>query len=107
MTDVEIKRVGCLGLCAAGPLVQIPETGQLFSNVRPDQLAEIVGALGAVTPTSKRVPESPFFRRQVRIVTENSGRIDPESLSDYVDVGGYDARRKALTTMQPNECAGR
>jgi bidirectional [NiFe] hydrogenase diaphorase subunit len=106
MTDVAIKRVGCLGLCAAGPLVQIPETGQMFSNVRPDELAEVVGALAAVTPTSKRVPESPFFRHQVRIVTENSGRIDPESLSDYVEAGGYEALRKALTTMQPNEVRG-
>ena len=27
LTDVVVKRVGCLGLCADGPLVQIPETG--------------------------------------------------------------------------------
>lgn len=106
MTDVAIKRVGCLGLCAAGPLVQIAETGQLFSHVKPDRLTEVAGALAAVTPASKRVPDSPFFRRQVRIVTENSGRIDPESLSDYVDAGGYEALRKALTTMQPNEVRG-
>jgi NADH:ubiquinone oxidoreductase subunit E len=27
LSDVTIKRVGCLGLCAAGPLVEIAETG--------------------------------------------------------------------------------
>jgi bidirectional [NiFe] hydrogenase diaphorase subunit len=106
MTDVEIKRVGCLGLCAAGPLVQIPETGELFSHVRPDGLDGIVKALGKVTPDSVRVAEAPFFARQVRIVTENSGRIDPESLNDYVASGGYEALRKALTTMKPNEVRG-
>ena len=106
MTDVAIKRVGCLGLCAAGPLVQIPETGQMFSHVRPDQLSEIVQALGAVTPESERVAEDTFFARQVRIVTENSGRIDPESLDDYVQAGGYEALRKALTVMKPNEVRG-
>ena len=106
MTDVQIKRVGCLGLCAAGPLVQIPETGQMFSAVKPDGLTEVVEALAAVTPRSRRVEEAPFFKRQVRIVTENSGRIDPESLSDYVEAGGYEALRKALTTMQPNEVRG-
>ncbi|HKQ01063.1 MAG TPA: (2Fe-2S) ferredoxin domain-containing protein, partial [Actinomycetes bacterium] len=26
LTDVAVKRVGCLGLCAAGPLVEVPET---------------------------------------------------------------------------------
>jgi bidirectional [NiFe] hydrogenase diaphorase subunit len=106
MTDVTIKRVGCLGLCAAGPLVHIPETGQMFSQVRPDDLGDIVKALGAVTPETERVPEATFFARQVRIVTENSGRIDPESLEDYVAAGGYEALRKALTTMKPNEVRG-
>ena len=86
LTDVAVKRVGCLGLCAAGPLVQIPETGELFSNVRADDLGGIVEALAAVTPESEHQPEAPFFSRQVRIATENSGRIDPESLDDYVGV---------------------
>jgi bidirectional [NiFe] hydrogenase diaphorase subunit len=88
LTDVAIKRVGCLGLCAAGPLVRIPETGQLFAHVRPDDLGGIVGALAAVTPGGERAPEAPFFSGQFRIATENSGVIDPESLDDYVDSGG-------------------
>ena len=103
MTDVAVKRVGCLGLCAAGPLVQIPETGELFRQVRPDALEPIVDALEAVTPASGRVTEPAFFDRQVRIATENSGRIDPESLADYVGIGGYAALDRALTTMTPAE----
>ncbi len=103
MTDVAVKRVGCLGLCAAGPLVQIPETGELFRQVQPDALEPIVGALEAVTPASGQVTEPAFFDRQVRIATEYSGRIDPESLADYVGVGGYGALGRALTTMTPAE----
>jgi bidirectional [NiFe] hydrogenase diaphorase subunit len=100
-TDVAVKRVGCLGLCAAGPLVQIPETGQLFSHVKADDLGGIVDALGAVTPGGKRVLEPPFFTRQLRVVTEYSGRVDPESLDDYVDHGGFEALRAVLTSMTP------
>jgi bidirectional [NiFe] hydrogenase diaphorase subunit len=103
LTDVAVKRVGCLGLCAAGPLVQIPETGELFSNVRPDALEPIVAALAAVEPGATRVAERPFFSRQVRIATEHSGRIDPESLQDYVQADGYAALRHVLTTMTPAE----
>jgi len=103
MTDVAVKRVGCLGLCAAGPLVRIPETGELFSHVRPDALQPIVEALGAVTQAAVRVPESAFFDRQVRIATEHSGRIDPESVEDYVEADGYAALRRVLTTMTPAE----
>ena len=105
-SDIAIKRVGCLGLCAAGPLVQIPETGQLFERVRPDSLGDIVSALKAVKPGEARVQEPPFFSRQMRIATENSGRIDPESLEDYVAAGGYEALRMVLTTMAPNEVRG-
>ncbi len=103
LSDVAVKRVGCLGLCAAGPLVQIRETGEVFSHVRADALGPIVEALGAVKPGAARVAEPAFFSRQVRIATENSGRVDPESLVDYVDAGGYAALRKALTTMTPTE----
>jgi bidirectional [NiFe] hydrogenase diaphorase subunit len=103
LRDVAIKRVGCLGLCAAGPLVQIPETGQLFSHVRSDDLGGIVEALVSVTPGGPRVPEAPFFSRQLRIVTENSGRIDPESFDDYLASGGFEALQSALSTMTPAE----
>ena len=103
LVDVDVKRVGCLGLCADGPLVQIPETGELFTHIRPDDLGGIVEALAAVTPGGERVPEAPFFSRQFRIVTENSGRIDPESLEDYVASGGYQALHTVLTTMTPAE----
>ena len=103
LTDIAVKRVGCLGLCAAGPLVQIPETGELFEHVKPDDVSGILAALGKVKKDPDRVPEAPFFSRQVRVVTENSGRIDPESLQDYLDVGGYTALRSALGSKTPAE----
>jgi bidirectional [NiFe] hydrogenase diaphorase subunit len=103
LVDVEVKRVGCLRLCAAGPLVRIPETGELFTEVRPDGLEPIVDALTAVTPATPRLGQSVFVERQVPIATENSGRIDPESVEDYVRVDGYAALRRALTTMTPAE----
>jgi bidirectional [NiFe] hydrogenase diaphorase subunit len=103
ITDVAVKRVGCLGLCADGPLVQIPETGELFRHVRVDDIGGIVEALGAVVPGADQALEPPFFSRQVRIATENSGRVDPESLDDYVESGGYEALRTVLSSMSPGE----
>jgi bidirectional [NiFe] hydrogenase diaphorase subunit len=103
LTDVAVKRVGCLGLCAAGPLVRIPESGELFSRVQPDALGPIVDALGAVRPGVARVAEPVFFDRQVRIATDGSGRVDPESVDDYISADGYAALRHALTSMTPAE----
>jgi bidirectional [NiFe] hydrogenase diaphorase subunit len=103
LTDVEIKRVGCLGLCAAGPLVEIAETGRLFERVRPDAVEPVVEALRVVKETDVREPQGPFFERQLRVATENFGRVDPESLDDYVDRGGYEALRRVLSDMTSTE----
>jgi bidirectional [NiFe] hydrogenase diaphorase subunit len=103
LTDVVVKRVGCLGLCAAGPLVEIPQTGQLFSTVTPGNVTPIVEALRAVTDADTRQPQGPFFEKQLRVATENMGRIDPESLDDYVERGGYQALRTVLADMTSTE----
>ncbi len=103
LTDVVVKRVGCLGLCAAGPLVEIPETGRLFSAVTPDDVTPIIDALRAVTPEDTPQPQGPFFERQLRVATENMGRIDPESLDDYVERGGYEALKRILSDMTSTE----
>ena len=85
---------------AAGP---DPGDRRALPHVRPDAIGAIITALAAVTPDSDHAPEAPFFARQVRIVTENSGRIDPESLEDYLAAGGYAALRTALSSMTPAE----
>jgi bidirectional [NiFe] hydrogenase diaphorase subunit len=103
ITDVVVKRVGCLGLCANGPLVRIPETGELFSHVRPDAVQPIIDALAAVSADSLPVTQPVFFDRQLRIASENSGRVDPESVDDSVRAGGYAALRHVITNMSPAE----
>ncbi len=103
LADVVVKRVGCLGLCAAGPLVEIRETGQLFEHVRPDDVGAIVQALKKVRPTDRRQPQGPFFEKQVRVATENFGLVDPESLDDYLDRDGYASLRRVLSEMTSAE----
>ncbi len=101
--DILVKRVGCLGLCAAGPLVEIAETGQLFEHVSPETVEPVVAALTAVEPGAERRPQGPFFEKQVRVATENFGIVDPESLDDYLGAGGYQALRRVLSEMTSAE----
>ena len=101
--DIVVKRVGCLRLCAAGPLVEIAETGQLFEHVAPEAVAAIVTALRSVTPDDARQPQGPFFEKQIRVATENFGIVDPESLEDYIAQGGYRALRRVLSDMTSAE----
>ncbi len=99
----KVKGVGCLGLCAAGPLVEVSgERRVMYQAVVPEDASEIVACLGA-EPVSRLVlpTEMPFFSGQKKIVLENSGVIDPERIEDYIAAGGYESLITALTTMTP------
>jgi len=43
----------------------------------------------------------PFYRQQKKIVLKNIGLIDPESLEEYVAMGGYHSLWKVLTEFEP------
>ena len=76
----------------------------IYHKVTPDDAPAIVQGLIS-TPVERLIcpPDLPFFKRQVKIVMENSGTIDPERIEDYIAVGGYQALMKALTEMSPSE----
>jgi len=97
------KGVGCMGLCAEGPLVAT-ETGTLYQHVVPADAGEILDSLEA-SPVDRLIcrTDVPFFQRQKKIVLENSGIVDPERVEEYVGASGYGALINVLTEMAPSE----
>src|SRR5512145_687834 len=98
----KVRGVGCMGLCAAGPLVAVENEKVLYQGVTPEDAPAIVDALG--TEPVSRIQgnlEAPFFARQQKIVLENCGRIDPERIEEYVAADGYLALIDTLTAMTP------
>ena len=45
----------------------------------------------------------PFFTKQVKVVLNETGRIDPDKLEDYLAYGGYRALAYVLENMTPEE----
>lgn len=45
----------------------------------------------------------PYLRRQTRWLARSWGRIDPESIDEYIAMGGYQGFVKALTEMTPEQ----
>src|SRR5262249_18412677 len=83
-------------------LVSVEPEGTLYQGVKVSDAAEIVSGLDKPPARRQGQPEQlPFYQRQMRIVTENSGKIDPMRIEDYIAVGGYTALSKALATMLP------
>ena len=100
----KIRKVGCLGLCGAGPLVSVEPGGVLYQRVKPSDAPEIIAAVHGKPVERLRLDSSlPFFARQKRIVLENSGRIDPERMEDYIAFEGYAALASVLAEMTPAE----
>jgi bidirectional [NiFe] hydrogenase diaphorase subunit len=100
--NCRVRGTGCMGLCSLGPLVSSEPDGHLLKNVAESDAAEIVAKLDSAMP--KRLlcsREQPFFQRQTSVVLENSGRIDPEKIEEYIAAEGYQALVHALTEMAP------
>ena len=103
---VEVSGTGCLGMCGRGPMVFDAARRQFYGNVSAADAPALASGNGIDRQrlAARAIdPDAPFFARQMRIVLANSGRVDPEKLSDYIAAGGYQSLAKALGDMTPRE----
>jgi len=126
----QLVSVGCIGMCAKEPLVDIQLHGGshvLYANIQPDMAARLVEEhlvherpvrewvicrLADGEPPADEAPaiqnlpsfrELPFTGKQVRIALGNCGLIDPEKIGDYLARDGYRALGRVLGTWSPEE----
>ena len=126
-----LKPVGCFGFCAEEPLVTVYQPGKpmlVYSKVGEKDAERIAEGLISGNIYLKKIlcriddwdyhtaffkygkgfeqiphwDEIPFYKGQKKIVLRNAGLINPESIEDYIAVGGYRALAKVLG-MQPEE----
>ena len=63
--EVEVRGVGCMKLCCAGPLVQVDPAATLYANVTAETAPSIIAALKGGTAKPEQVdPHAPFFTLQ-------------------------------------------
>ena len=108
---VKLGKVGCVGNCYLEPIVDVyDEVGTLearYVQVSEDKVTTIVNSHVArgeiVNEMLISAEDEEFLNGQHRIVLRNIGVIDPENIEEYVDVGGYGALKKVLTSLSPDE----
>jgi len=104
-----LSLTGCQGLCQAGVLVHLSPEDILYTGVKPADAPEIVQALGGGEVVERLLGESrgredhPFYQGQTLRALAQTGRVDPESLDDYLAHGGFRALARALGGMRPEE----
>ncbi len=113
--SIGIKKSGCHGFCEEGPLVRIEPNNLLYLKVTVNDCEEIVEKTlinnepierllykfnDKIYPSQESIP---FYEKQTRMVLQNCGHIDAESVIEYIGMGGYTAFVKALTNMSQKD----
>ncbi len=107
-----LKKTGCIGMCYNEPLVEIKykDHSIFLKKIHKKDVAKVLKAIETNTIPKKLIEftinkkvkgipkqeEHPFFSKQVKLITRNSGRIDPLSIEEYIQSGGFKGLRKAL-----------
>lgn len=110
-----VVKTGCQCLCELGPLVRIEPYDYQYVHVQLEDCKEIVDRTVLQGQPVERLfyrdhdnicphpDDIPFLNQQTRIVLENCGRIDAESIDEYIAAGGFQAMTKAFFDMTPQE----
>jgi NADH-quinone oxidoreductase subunit F len=114
---VTIKKTGCHGFCEMGPIMVIEPGNIFYCRVTPGDVVDILSETlvqgNVVERLLWRDPETkelvicekdiPFYKKQKKHISYNSGKIDPTDIEDYIAADGYSTLCKALSAMTPAE----
>ncbi len=113
--NISLKKSGCPGLCEAGPLVRVEPDNILYTKVKVEDCEEIIKETyinkkpvdrlmlnidEELLPNEEHIP---FYLNQSRLVLDDCGKIDAESIEEYIGRGGYLGLVKALSSMKPKD----
>jgi len=104
-----MHKVGCFGLCAKDVLVTVLINGHktIYEYTKPEMVPRIVKDHivegNPVVEWTVGDDFHNFYRKQTKVVLSDCGEIDPEDIDAYIAVAGYEATRKVLTSMTPEE----
>ncbi len=111
--DAELINTGCVGMCYAEVLMEIDDEefgNTMYGYLNAEEIDDILKAhFIEKKPLKDKViysdklggDEGEILEYQTRIVLRNCGVIDPESIDEYIERGGYKAIEKVLKDMSP------
>lgn len=106
----ELTVTGCIGMCYLEPIVDVYSGIELhrFVRVTPEIAEKIADAVNTGDFSLSAEYEisdddKAFLSSQTRIALRHCGVINPEKIEDYIADGGYEAIKKCVTEMTPEE----
>jgi len=107
--NCSVHNVGCRGFCARDVLVDVIIDGEktTYEYIKSDMVPRIVQEHilqgQAIGDWEVKEDYHTFHEKQVKVVLSDCGEVDPEDIESYVERGGYEALKKVLATMSPEE----
>ena len=106
--DLKVEKTGCIGSCFLEPIVDsIDDNNEktTYVSVQPKDVEDILAKhLDSKEDNKLKLmseAQKEMIEKQTRIVLRNCGISNPENIDECVANGGYEAAKKALTTMSP------
>ena len=89
----EYEITGCIGMCHLEPIMEIHDNGEMyrFVKVMPEDVRPILEDYKNFADKMISEIDSEGLEKQPRVVLRNCGVINPESIDDYINIGGYEA----------------
>ncbi|MDN5338652.1 MAG: iron-hydrogenase subunit beta [Thermotogaceae bacterium] len=114
---IELKKTGCCGRCSSGPLVKVLPYGYFYSDVKPEDVSEIiektvkngevVERLLLTDPITRkkesRLEDTTLFKNQDFYIMEEIGDSECDTIEDYMGRGGYTSLIKVLSGMSADD----
>ncbi len=104
---------GCHGFCEKGPIIviypdetcylkgKIEDVPEIVERTLNKEIVERLLYTEDDGTTIRKESEIPFYKYQKRIIFGNNSKLDPQSIVDYIRLGGYRALARALINMTP------
>ncbi|HTU02262.1 MAG TPA: NADH-ubiquinone oxidoreductase-F iron-sulfur binding region domain-containing protein, partial [Candidatus Sulfotelmatobacter sp.] len=112
--EIQVLDTPRLGDCGAGPEIMVYPDEVHYARLTPEDVpglveehflkGRVVSRLLSSAPPRKADEElGPPRPKEVRVVLEHCGLIDPESIEDYIAEDGYQALARVLSEMPPEQ----
>lgn len=117
--EVKVVKTGCFGLCQKGPIVAVYPDKVFYNTVQLTDVDEIINEhlfkgrpvkrleMKDIDEKTKEeifdIEKTKFYAKQKRIALRNCGVINPEDITEYIALDGYQALGKILATYTPQQ----
>ncbi len=110
----KVEKTGCIGMCYREPIVEVlgdDGSSVIYGDINEKRTAELIAIIeneevrkewAVFIKGAPEFEQSLYNSKQVKIVMRNLGRINPESLDEYIAAGGWEALKKTLAGTPEN-----